>query len=289
MLVGEQEVLAGAIFAAGWGTRVARLGDVWGAEQQRCFEQDGVVQLPGAFTAGEAAGMVGAVWRYLESRTDVRRDDAASWPPRPGVSLKRLKRNRAFDPLLQNDSVRSALDGIFGAGGWKPPRPGAQVLVTFPNPDRGQPPWRVPSELWHMDCGFDTPTWPTFAVKLFACMGEVRPQGGATFALAGSHRLVERFGATLDPDDRGGNKRTWGRFMRQTEWLTSLCTPGPEPERSERLLAEASDVDGMPVRVVEMCGDPGDVYVTHLHVFHCASANVNDQPRLMLGKAIVAA
>jgi Phytanoyl-CoA dioxygenase (PhyH) len=260
---------------------------VWGAEQQRCFEQDGVVRLPGAFPADEAAAMVGAVWRYLESRTDVRRDDRATWPSRPAVSLKRLKRNRVFDALMASETVRAALDGIFGANGWKPPAPGGQVLVTFPH--RDSHPWRVPSELWHMDCGFDTPTWPTFAVKLFACIGEVRPRGGATFALAGSHRLVERFGATLDPDDRGGNKRTWGRFMRQTEWLTSLCTPGPEPERSERLLTQASEVAGTPVRVVEMCGAPGDVYITHLHVFHCASSNVNDQPRLMLGKAVLAA
>jgi hypothetical protein len=174
---------------------------VWGAEQQRCFEQDGVVRLPGAFTADEADAMVGAVWRYLETRTDVRRDDPASWPSRPGVSLKRLKRNRVFDPLVGNDSVRTTLDGIFGTGGWKPPAPGAQVLVTFPS--RDPEPWRVPSELWHMDCGFDTPTWPTFAVKLFACMGEVRPRGGATFALAGSHRLVERFGPRSTPTTAG--------------------------------------------------------------------------------------
>ena len=244
------------------------------------------MRLPGAFTAGEAAAMVDAVWRFFERRSAVRRDDPASWTPHPAVSTKGLKRSRVFDPLVRNDSVRSALDGIFGTGGWNPPAPGAQVLVTFPS--GGPDAWRVPSELWHMDCGFDKPTWPPFAVKLFACMGEMRPRGGATFALAGSHRLVEPFGATLAPDDRGGNKRTWGRFMRQTEWLTSLGTPGPEPERSERLLAGTSDVDGMPVRVVEMCGDPGDVYVTHLHVFHCASANVRDRPRLMLGKAISA-
>jgi hypothetical protein len=260
---------------------------MWGAEQERSFERDGVVRLPGAFTADQAAAMVDAVWHFFERRSDVRRDDTASWTPHPGVSIKRLKRNPVFDPLLGNDTVRAALDGIFGLAGWAPPGPGAQVMVTFPNPDAG--PWRVPSELWHMDCGFDTPTWPPFAVKLFACMGEVRPRGGATFALAGSHRLVEPFGATLDVDDRGGNKRTWGRFMRQTEWLTSLATPGPEPERTERLLAEESEVDGTPVRVVEMCGDPGDVYVTHLHVFHCASANVSDRPRLMLGKAVLAA
>jgi hypothetical protein len=260
---------------------------MWGAEQQRCFEQDGVVRLRGAFAADEAAAMVAAVWHHVESRTDLRRDDPSSWVPEPGVSFKRLKRNPAFHPLVGNEAVRAALDGIFGPAGWRPSGSGAQVLLTFPRADPG--PWRVPSGLWHMDCGFDQPTWPPVAVKMFACIGHVRPQGGATLALAGSHRLVEGFGATLDAAERGGNKRTWGRFMRQTDWLTSLCTPGPEPERTERLLAGPSDVDGTPVRVVEMCGEPGDVYITHLQVFHCPSPNATDRPRLMLGKAVLAA
>jgi hypothetical protein len=42
----------------------------------------------------------------------------------------------------------------------------------------------------------------------------------------------------------------------------------------------------VPVQVVEPTGSPGDVVVTHLHVFHARSPNAGAVPRLMLGKEI---
>jgi ectoine hydroxylase-related dioxygenase (phytanoyl-CoA dioxygenase family) len=45
-------------------------------------------------------------------------------------------------------------------------------------------------------------------------------------------------------------------------------------------------IDGVPVQVVELTGSPGDVVVTHLHVFHARSPNTDNVPRLMLGKEI---
>ena len=90
--------------------------------------------------------------------------------------------------------MRSALDAIFAPSGWEPPKPGAQILMTFPSPD----PWVMPTG-WHMDCGFELPTWPVFAVKLFAFFGPVKREGGGTLLLSGSHRLVERYAPTLPP------------------------------------------------------------------------------------------
>lgn len=46
------------------------------------------------------------------------------------------------------------------------------------------------------------------------------------------------------------------------------------------------EIDGVPVQVVELTGSPGDVVVTHLHVFHTRSPNTSTVPRLMLGKEI---
>jgi hypothetical protein len=42
----------------------------------------------------------------------------------------------------------------------------------------------------------------------------------------------------------------------------------------------------VPVQVVELTGSPGDVVVTHLHVFHARSPNSGSVPRLMPGKEI---
>jgi ectoine hydroxylase-related dioxygenase (phytanoyl-CoA dioxygenase family) len=49
------------------------------------------------------------------------------------------------------------------------------------------------------------------------------------------------------------------------------------------------EVEGVPVDVVELTGSPGDVVVTHLHVFHSASPNTAAEPRQMLAKAVLAA
>ncbi|MEX1008779.1 MAG: phytanoyl-CoA dioxygenase family protein [Acidimicrobiia bacterium] len=252
------------------------------AEAQRTFERTGILRLPDAFTRDQAAAMVDTVWRFIERKTEFRRNDPATWSERLGLSFKSLKRNPVFAPLVDNAAVLHALDVVFGPGGAEAPKPGAQVLLTFPSP----PPWQLPHRSWHMDCGFDRPTWPTFAVKLFACIGEVRPEGGATLALAGSHRLVERYASTLAPTEHGGNQVAWGRFMKQDPWLHEINKPGPEPERTRRLLGTTHEVDGVPIQVVEMAGQPGDVYITHMHVFHSGAPNVNDQPRLMVGKGI---
>jgi hypothetical protein len=254
---------------------------VWTGEQQATFERDGILRLPNAFTRVAAGAMADTVWRFVERKSDVRRTEPDTWL-RPPMSFKSLKRDSVFNALVDNQSVRDALDGVFGVGGWNPPRPGVQVLLTFPSP----PPWMLPHHLWHMDADFHQPTWPTFAVKMFACVSELQPRGGATLALAGSHRLVAPFGATLDPGRRGGNQVTWGRFMKQHPGLAEIGRPGSEPDRTLRLRGATHDVNGVPVRIVEMCGDPGDVFITHLQVFHCAAPNANPAPRLMLGKPV---
>jgi hypothetical protein len=46
------------------------------------------------------------------------------------------------------------------------------------------------------------------------------------------------------------------------------------------------EIDGVPVRVVELTGSPGDVVITHLHIFHARSPDTGTAPRLMLGKEV---
>jgi hypothetical protein len=256
---------------------------VWTAEQRDSFVQTGILRLPRAFSRDDADAMLDAVWRYVEHKSPLRRDDATTWQ-HPRISFKGLKRNRAFGTLVDNSSVRSALDGIFGSGRWSSSKKGPQVLMTVPS----EPPWILPHHLWHMDSDFARPTWPTFAVKLFACIAPLLPGGGATLAISGSHRLVERFAPALDADQRGGNRITWGRFMTQDPWLAELRRPGPEPDRTHRLVGSAHDANGIEVGIVEMHGDPGDVYITHLHVFHCASPNVAATPRVALATFVAA-
>jgi hypothetical protein len=242
---------------------------VWCADAQREFEENGIVRLPGALPREHADRMADAVWRFLERKTGAQRDDpttwATSWNGQPAVSFKSLKRHGVFTTLM-NDSVNGALDGVFGADGWKKPNPGGQILVTYPN----APEWSLPLSLWHMDGGFGQATWPTFGVKLFALLADHEPGGGATLAIAGSHRLVEQYTPALRETQHGGGKERWNRFMRETG------------------LRDEIDRGDM-TRVVEMTGNAGDVYVMHLHTFHCIAPNASTRPRMMLGKAVLAA
>ena len=247
------------------------------------FETTGVVRLEGAFTEDQAGAMRGAVWRYTERKIGLRYDDRTTWPDGwPAINWKSLRRDGVFEPLIDNAAVRDALEAIFGGDGWEPPKPGAQILLSFPTAKS----WRLPDG-WHMDCGFEQPTWPVFAVKLFAFFGAVEPMGGGTMLLPGSHRLVERYRRTLAPGT-GGGKRTWRPFMEHHPWLAQLLDGGKLDDGGRSLVGQCHDVDGVPVEVLELRGRPGDVVIAHLHVFHTTAPNTSDRPRQMLGKSVAA-
>lgn len=248
------------------------------------FADRGVVRIDGAFRADVAARMRDVVWRYAERKVGLRPDDRSTWPDGSlQLSWKGLKRNRVFDALITNQPVAEALDVIFGERGWQRPKPGAQVLFNLPRPG----PWAM-HDGWHMDCGFDRPTWPVHAVKMFAFMDEVAPCGGGTMLLAGSHRLVDHYRSTLDAPPPAGNDH-WRPFLRAYPPLGDLLRGATLPDLGRSMVGERYDVEGIPIDVIELRGNPGDVVITHLHVFHCASPNTSNVPRQMLGKALVAA
>ena len=164
------------------------------------FEATGVIFLRGAFAAEQAAAMREAVWRCAEHQAGLRPGDPASWARPPVVNWQGLKRNPVFGPLADNQPVSDALDVIFGTGGWQRPRAGAQILFSLPEPG----PWVLP-DAWHTDCGFEQATWPVRSVKLFAFFGEVRPRGGGTMLLPGTHRLVNHYRHRSPADARQGD------------------------------------------------------------------------------------
>lgn len=249
-------------------------------DSRSCFEATGVIRLPGAFAAEQAAAMRSAIWQHAERQAGLRPTDPASWAGSPVLNWQALSRDPVFRPLVDNRPVSDALDGIFGAGGWRRPRPGAQILFSLPEPD----PWVLPDG-WHIDCGFDHATWPLPAVKLFAFVGEVGPRQGGTLILSGTHRLVDRYRDAL-PAPVGAGKENWLAFMRHHPWLARLLNGTDLPDHGRSKVGEATEIDGVSVQVLELTGSPGDVVITHLHVFHASSPDTGAVPRLMLGKEI---
>ena len=251
------------------------------------FDDTGVVHLPGAFAAEQAAAMAKAVWDYVEARSAVRRGEPDSWPETPylppGLSLKGLKGRGVFSPALVNPAVTDALDAVLTPGRWAAPKRGPRLLVTFPRPG----PWVMPTA-WHFDGGFDTPAFPTPWLQLWAVLEPLAPCGGGTLLLTGSHRLVERYRHGLPPDKRGGNSQSWAAFMRQHPFLDRLRKGGSHESPGRDLLGQAHDVGGVLVEAIEVSGEPGDMYLSHGMTFHCAAPDTAGAPRLMLTGAFTA-
>ena len=254
-------------------------------EIRKTFEESGVVRLNGAFSRERAASMKRAVWGFVAKRDGAVEDDPTTWPNGGQWvgGMKKIKRRPVFD-VLDNNAVTGALDAIFGEGEWtRPSNPGGQILFNYPRPG----PWVLP-DAWHMDCGFESSTWPVFAVKAFAFFDTVEPCGGGTMLLPGVHQVVERYRESIPPGT-GGGMVNWKRFMRHDPWLASLLDGASMGDGGRSLVGTTHDVDGIPVEVRELTGEPGDVVITHLHVFHSASPNVSSRPRHMIGKGVLRA
>lgn len=105
---------------------------------------------------------------------------------------------------------------------------------------------------------------PTARSAGLRCIGDVAPGGGGTLLVAGSHRMVERF-VTREPEmARRQAKDARAACHRSNDWLAELALgDGQEPGRVESFMSTETDVEGIPARVVEACGQPGDVFVCH--------------------------
>ena len=248
------------------------------AAQRTDFERDGIVKLPAAFAADEAARMRDVLWAELAARHGMDRDDRSTWTPDRPTGLKTTKRHPVANAIF-GTPLRSALDDLFGIGGWAEPPHQGQVLVTMPMAES----WSVPHNMWHTDLGFDLPADELVAVKVWALLGDIDPGGGGTPQVTGSHRVIARY---VDQTAERHFTTVRDEVLVSDPWFRGL-TAGSDPDgdRTTRLMTEA-DLDGLPVRVVELTGCAGDVYLTHPWVLHSIAANARDTPRMMRSRVI---
>ena len=69
-------------------------------------------------------------------------------------------------------------------------------------------------------------------------------------------------------------------------WFAALMREDGGEARTARYMAHETPVAGVPLRIEEMTGEPGDAWLMHPNILHGGSSNVLDRPRLALSQFV---
>jgi hypothetical protein len=241
------------------------------------FERDGYVVVRRAFSPADGLAMEERWWRELENMHRIRSGDRSSWRQITG-DLKAAKRDPIQASIL-TERVRGVFDDLLGKGAWSQPRDWGRTIVTFPEPGA----WDVPTRLWHWDNPCEPHLDRPRGLFVVSFIGSVAPRGGGTLILSGSPRLLIEHGRRMPADQsyRSG-AGVWERFYRADPWLMALTGLAPSPvDRIAAFMDSETFVDGVPLRVVELTGEPGDMVFCHPVMIHCVGPNRGARPRFM--------
>ena len=216
-------------------------------------------------------------WRELEDTHGIRADDRSSWHQIAG-DLKAAKRDPAQAKIL-TERVRGVFDDLLGEDAWPPPRDWGRPLVTFPGPGARD----VPAGLWHWDNPCELHLEHPRALFVVSFIGAVAPRSGGTLILSGSPRLLIQQERRLSAGQRHGSiAGLRERFHRSRPYLMALTGQAPSPaDRIAAFMDVETVVDGVPLRVVELTGEPGDMVFCHPVMVHCVAPNRGARPRFM--------
>jgi hypothetical protein len=234
------------------------------------FASQGVVRFENMLDPERVAGARAAVLRQMEKlglwQDGAWRLDTRPKPVWPAMGIKPARdighRHAEVEALIEDPALLAVVNRLLND---RPldsrlhPRP--QILVSLPNADR----WHLP-EGWHVDLP-RLATGGSTGVQLFTFLEPVEPQGGGTVVIAGSHRLWNDRGALRVKDIM--------RLANQEPFFRALQSMPVD------VLPEGR-VGDVPLRVVELTGRPGDVWLIDLRLFHSAAPNISARPRMMV-------
>ena len=252
-----------------------RTPEVFSADELESFHEHGHVRLKEAFPRELALAMQDEIWDELGEDHGIRRDDRGTWR-QPPSNPKRAKHS-ASNEKLATQRFTGAISDLLGHDDWKRPATWGGFNVFFPAEPQVE--WNLPTKIWHWD---GSPT--SEGLLIFSFYGDVRPGGGGTLIVDGSPHLIENYYASLSPADLARPHKFHRKALsRWDPWLEALSGQAQEPvgERRATFMEQTTDVRGVPCRVLELCGEPGDAVFCNLQMVHCVAPNASDQPRFM--------
>ncbi len=235
------------------------------------LERRGVVWLRGFLAQDVVAPARNVVRRALEDQ-GVLQGETWSLEPVRGVPqgkrtkvlTRRIKKHAAFAQLITSELV-ATVEELAGAA-VVPMIERPQLLFSLPDAES----WSVPHSVWHVDLPV-IPNRGLEGIQAFTFLEPVRPRGGGTVVVAGSHRLLEDVPWV-------GSKQIKKRLLLELYFQELLARETPARE-SFLEQQTCGDVD---VQVVELCGEPGDVVLMNLRLLHAPAPNALDTPRVMV-------
>lgn len=252
--------------------------------QRRAFEDRGLLKLPGLLAAADAEAMADRLWDFLAAKHGLRRGARETWTKERPFEFGAFARTGAFAGFA-SPAVRTLLDDLMGEGHWAEPPHWGQPLVCFPS--MAEEDWRLPSQIWHLDGPIEPPALWRPVGRLFAILAPVAPRGGGTLVAAGSHRLA------LNMARRAGRRLSSGEVRKRLRtdhpWFAELADPEdePRPDRIARFMDRETVAGGVALRVEEMTGEPGDVWLMHQNALHAPAPNARDAPRLVISQFVM--
>ena len=189
-----------------------------------------------------------------------------AWGKRARKALKDLSKSQELRGLISDPVITCAQTLVDGDELVSTP-PDCQLLYTPP----GTGSWTVPHAVWHLD-------YPRLGeaagpgVQLFTFLDTVTEDNGGTLLISGSHRLLNDEGVL-------GSKETKRRLKRYGFFRDLLNRHYPD---RDCLRSRFADLDGVELKLVELTGEPGDVYFTDLRLLHSLGPNTCERPRLMM-------
>lgn len=250
-------------------------------EQIAEFQRFGVVRVPGLIARADAERMCARVWQALEHSSEARRHDPSTWSAERITGLRPLKKTESFAEI-GSPAVREILDQMLGRGNWQAPERWASLLVSFPD---SHEPWRLPHQTWHLDYPVSPEMRGLFALRMFIVAAPLSAHGGGTLMAAGSPGLFDKI-AAREGTPRLHSADARKALIREYPWFRALCSKEDSADRVRRFMSEPSLVDGVEVRVVEVTGEPGDVYLMHPWMLHNLSPNCAATPRIQLNTTV---
>ena len=251
------------------------------AEQLDEFHRCGILRIPGAVPSRDAEAMCDSVWAMLDRRYHIRPDDPETWKAQRVMGTRDIPASMTCEQVA-SPAVRSIFDDLLGADAWDTPEHWGSLLVSFPDTHE---PWQLPHQSWHLDAPVVRSLPGLYGLRMFTCLAQLAPQGGATLAVAGSARLAQGLAAARGMARiRSADVRK--NLIQRYRWMKELCSSDEAVDRSERFMNNTTKLEDVEVRVVEITGEPGDVILMHPLTLHAASPNCARAPRMALSTTV---